>query len=467
MINDENYGFNLNIYRELNRDLKHLDDNNLFYHWYYNKNNQNRIYSIKSFFIEYPQLKDKIEMNENSIIDWMTKDIYNNNGDKYVGRIEVNNIYEVLIDLNDKNKIPKNKLKSGISLIIRAKNEELNIKDCIESVVDLVDEIIFVDNNSTDNTYELVKDYSLKYDNIKLYKYNINVSRVGNEHSNAIKNKNPNTLGNFYNWSLSKSTYSNVFKWDADFLCIRNNFNSLVNMYKLKKNNDKFAIWFTGITLFENNGIYYFNSNSYYNEYRIFSYKNNFSWYDGDICEYTDPYLNSCSLDKKYRFEFPLFYEIKRTSIDEFQERSSMIDIRDINDNEILNNLKNKKIKNLIHINNNIIYNPLNIYIYTPSLTYGGGNQFIINIYKFYKSIGFNVKIVPLKTENIDYSKFISILHNDIISIDIFNRIISNSNNNAINDYIIFNSDIPFNENELKIIYNKRKIIFGSHSDVA
>jgi len=462
MINEDNFGFNFNIYRELNKDLKHLNNNDLFFHWYNNKEND-RIYSVKSFFVKYPHLNGKVEMNEETIIRWMTCDIYKENGSEYVGRREVYNINEVLIDLDEKNKIPKNKLKSGISLIIRAKNEELNIKDCIESVVDLVDEIVFVDNNSTDKTYKFVSNYCKLYSKIKLYKYNINVSKVGNEHANAIKNKNPNTLGNFYNWSLSKSTYNNVFKWDSDFLCIKNNFQSLVNLYKLRNNNDKFAIWFTGITLFENNGIYYFNPNSYYNEYRIFSYKNNFSWYDGDVCEYTDPYLNSCSNDKKYRFEFPLFYEIKRTSIDEFQERSSMIDIRDINDNTILNNLKNNKSNNLIKIDNSLIYNPLNILIYTPSLTFGGGNQFVINMYKFYKSIGFNVKIIP-RNKNIDYNKFNSILHDDIVDMNVFNyKYIKKLNIN----FIIFNSDIPFNEKEIIDISNLTKIIFVTHSDVA
>ena len=56
----------------------------------------------------------------------------------------------------------KRKTSAGISLIIRAKNEEINIKCCIESVIDLVDEIIFVDNNSNDNTFNLIYEYTTK-----------------------------------------------------------------------------------------------------------------------------------------------------------------------------------------------------------------------------------------------------------------------------------------------------------------
>jgi glycosyltransferase involved in cell wall biosynthesis len=462
-INEENIGFNLNIYKSLNIDLKNMNSSELFYHWFNKGKYEDRIYSVKSFIMKYPELEHKFELNELNIINWMNNEIRKKNIENdYIGRKVINDIYEVLIDL--KNPFPKNLLKHGISLIIRAKNEELNLKDCIESVVDLVDEIIFVDNNSTDSTYQIMKEYCNKYENIRLYQYNLNVSKVGIEHSNAIKNKNPNTLGTFYNWCLSKATRYNVFKWDADFLCIRNNFNNLVNLYNLRNRNDKFAIWFTGITLFENNNLYYINHNSYYNEYRIFSFKNNFCWYDGDICEYTDPYLNSCKSDKKYIYKYPLFYELKRTSINEFKERSSMIDIRDINDEKILNKLKDNNANNLIKINSNNIYFSKNIIIYTPSLSFGGGNQFIINIYKIYKKIGFNVIIIPLKNDNLGINKYNVILENDIYNYSEFNiKFIENFSP----DYIIFNSDIPFNENMLTSINKLTNIIFVSHSDVA
>ena len=399
------------------------------------------------------------------IINWMKYDVVRNgNGNKnIIGRKKVRFIEEVMFDLD--NPLPKNKLKCGISLIIRAKNEELNLKYCIESVVDLVDEIIFIDNNSTDKTYEIMQEYAKIYDKIKLYQYCINVSRVGVQHASAIARKDPNTLGNFYNWSLSKATYNNVFKWDADFICIRNNFKNLVDIYNLRERTDRFAIWFTGYTLFENNNDYYINFDSFYNEYRIFSYKNNFKWYDGDTCEYTEPYLNTCLNDKKYTYEYPLFYELKRTSIDEFGERSSLIDIRDINDFNILNNLKENKVNNLVKVNYSLI-NDLdkNIIIYTPSLSFGGGNQFITNIYKIYKSIGFNIIVVPLRNDTIGKDKFKSILESDIIDISKFNL---DFIRNFKADYIFFNSDIFFSNRNLYEISMITKIIFITHSDVA
>jgi len=477
--------FNIKIYKNLNKDIEKLNEKELIVHYFKNASKEGRIYSVESFYNVYPDynfnIKSKkynfhlfIDNNnlnkiseEEKIIYFMNIGIYNylkKKNKNIVGRDIVNNIYEVLIDL--KNIHHKNKLEKGISLIIRAKNEELNIKHCIESVVDLVDEIICVDNNSTDNTLNLMKFYESKYQNIRVYQYNINVSKVGLEHKNALSNKNKNTLSTFYNWCLSKTTRYNIFKWDADFICIKNNFIQLVNKYNLRNRDDKFAIWFTGKTLFENNSKIYLNYNSFYNEFRIFSYKNNFQWYDGNTCEYTDPYIESCSNDLKYRYEHPLFYEIKRTSIDEFKERSSLIDSRDINDLNILNNLKdNKDNINLFELNNNIINFDKRIIIYTPSLTFGGGNQFIINIYTFYKSFGFKVIIVP-ESNNRSYNdkKYNIILEEDITNLNNFNFVYIKKFNP---DFIIFNSTIPFKNNEIQQLSSLTKIFFVTHSDVA
>lgn len=49
-----------------------------------------------------------------------------------------------------------------LSAIIITKNEERNIGRCIESIKDLVDEIIIVDSGSTDRTIEIARKYTDK-----------------------------------------------------------------------------------------------------------------------------------------------------------------------------------------------------------------------------------------------------------------------------------------------------------------
>ena len=238
----------------------------------------------------------------------------------------------------------------------------------------------------------------------------------------------------------------------------------MVDIYNLRKRDDNFSIWFTGKTLFENDNKYYLNYNSFYDEFRIFSYKNGFKWYDGITCEYTEPYLQTVIQNKKYKYLYPLFYELKRTSVDEFKERSSLIDIRDINDFNILNRMKENNYMNLINLNNELINKKYNIILYTTSLSFGGGNQFIINIYKIYKSLGFNVIVIPLREDFVGKNKYNVILNEDIIEFKNFNiEFIEKYNPN----FILLNSDIPFKEDELLSISKITKLFFVTHSDVA
>lgn len=67
--------------------------------------------------------------------------------------------------------IPMNKKNNKISLVINTKNEEKNIKDCILSAKDIVDEIIVVDMQSNDKTVQLAKELGAKIYSVKDYGY--------------------------------------------------------------------------------------------------------------------------------------------------------------------------------------------------------------------------------------------------------------------------------------------------------
>lgn len=49
---------------------------------------------------------------------------------------------------------------NGLSLIIIAYNEERDLESCLDSVQDLVDEIVLVDSGSTDNTFEIARRFT-------------------------------------------------------------------------------------------------------------------------------------------------------------------------------------------------------------------------------------------------------------------------------------------------------------------
>ena len=50
----------------------------------------------------------------------------------------------------------------NLSIIILTYNEETNIERCLQSVVDLTDDIIIIDSFSTDSTLDICKKYNCK-----------------------------------------------------------------------------------------------------------------------------------------------------------------------------------------------------------------------------------------------------------------------------------------------------------------
>ena len=67
----------------------------------------------------------------------------------------------------------QNNISSLVSVLIPARNEEVNIKRCLYSLIDQSYknlEIIVLDDDSDDQTYNIVKDVSKNFSSIKLIK---------------------------------------------------------------------------------------------------------------------------------------------------------------------------------------------------------------------------------------------------------------------------------------------------------
>jgi glycosyltransferase involved in cell wall biosynthesis len=52
--------------------------------------------------------------------------------------------------------------KVGLSVVLAVFNEELNLKDCLDSVKEIADEIVIVDGGSTDKTVEIAESFKAK-----------------------------------------------------------------------------------------------------------------------------------------------------------------------------------------------------------------------------------------------------------------------------------------------------------------
>jgi hypothetical protein len=214
-------------------------------------------------------------------------------------------------------------LKPGFSFIIRAKNELLNVNNCLKSLEPILtllpsSEIIFVDNNSSDDTFKKANDILSKYDNALILKYNIEVPRAGEEHKNITKNNPELSLGTYYRWCYSFSSRYIVIKWDCDFYCNIQNLIQMINYYKLCNNSEDISVWFSGQQTFIKDKKYYIDEESYYlyNEPRIQSKLNGFRYEDSKDNMWETPYteylLKNENNNKSYHYGFPTSYFLVR-----------------------------------------------------------------------------------------------------------------------------------------------------------
>jgi glycosyltransferase involved in cell wall biosynthesis len=117
-----------------------------------------------------------------------------------------------------------------LSVVISAYNEERNIGECLESIKDIADEIIVVDNSSTDKTREIAKKHTKK----------------------VFEQKNdPKNIDLLKNFGFSKATGEWILSIDADERIthelsgeIREKIgNSRVNGYWIPRRNIIFGKW--------------------------------------------------------------------------------------------------------------------------------------------------------------------------------------------------------------------------------
>lgn len=91
-------------------------------------------------------------------------------------------------------------LKSGVSAVISMKDEEYTIEACIRSLNGFADQIICIDNGSTDKSIEIVKNLQNEFPSLEL------VQMPG-----AL-------LGDCRNEGLRRTVYNWHLRWDADMI---------------------------------------------------------------------------------------------------------------------------------------------------------------------------------------------------------------------------------------------------------
>lgn len=141
----------------------------------------------------------------------------------------------------------------SISAMLRVKNEQEYLREAVLSIIDLVEEVVIVDNGSTDATPQIIADLSEKYpEKVRSFIYPHQVARYGEENQRLASTpegrKSPALLKNFYNWCVNKCTHPFILKWDGDTIAT----SALAEALTTFKDSPKQALWVTGANLHPN-----------------------------------------------------------------------------------------------------------------------------------------------------------------------------------------------------------------------
>jgi cellulose synthase/poly-beta-1,6-N-acetylglucosamine synthase-like glycosyltransferase len=137
-----------------------------------------------------------------------------------------------------------------ISAMMRVKDEEEFVRASACSIIDVVDELVIIDNNSSDATPDIIAALVAEYPGkVRSLRYPHVVARYGDENRELAATRegrrSPRLLANFYNWSMAQCTYEFILKWDGDTIAT-DAFRKAVADFRVSP---KQALWVTGLNL--------------------------------------------------------------------------------------------------------------------------------------------------------------------------------------------------------------------------
>jgi hypothetical protein len=112
-----------------------------------------------------------------------------------------------------------------ISAMLRLKNEEEYLDAAVRSIVEVVDEVVLIDNQSTDDTPVVMANLKSEFpDRVAIYSYDHGVARMGVESWKLIDashgGRSPQLSADYYNWCLDRCACPYALKWDGDMIAL-------------------------------------------------------------------------------------------------------------------------------------------------------------------------------------------------------------------------------------------------------
>jgi len=108
--------------------------------------------------------------------------------------------------------------------LIRVRDGEEFLKASTESILDIVDEVVLVDNRSQDQTPKIIEQLTSSHPaKIRNFHYDHDVAPVGEDcfRLNEEEPESPRLPHNYSNWCMEKCRHPFVLKWDDDMIPIQ------------------------------------------------------------------------------------------------------------------------------------------------------------------------------------------------------------------------------------------------------
>jgi hypothetical protein len=139
-----------------------------------------------------------------------------------------------------------------LSAMFRVRNEEEFLEAAVTSVVDVVDEVVIVDNGSTDATPRIIADLVARHPaRIRTFQDPHSMARYGAESVDLLRTRtgrrSPSFLPTYYNWCLERCTHPYILKWDGDTVAT-SGFAATIERFRTSRSQ---VLWYSGINLHE------------------------------------------------------------------------------------------------------------------------------------------------------------------------------------------------------------------------
>lgn len=221
-------------------------------------------------------------------------------------------MHNYLFNYNDYISTPR---KNGISGLMRIRNEGEYLELSLRSYLPFFDEIIAVYNRCTDNTVEILNKLSKEFNHLKVYHYEPNVWPPGSEKFVELPPDHEESLVNYYNFTLSKSTFNIAAKIDADQVAIPSTFKAVTD--SIRAQGLHHFLSFKGINLYRKNNKIYVKEDQPFQglgDHGFFEVNKNSIWIKDPEAKYE--LFNYQSQAFRQDVEYPLHYHLKGIKLD-------------------------------------------------------------------------------------------------------------------------------------------------------